>query len=182
MNLLRFFALSCLILRSVFPRPRPAECLDHHRRRPPSGAGVLRVARADAEPRRPRRAGHRLQQGLLPAGGVQSLAFEHAHRSPARDARPLRQRHPFPRVEAGRHDPAALVQGSRLHDAMRRQALPQLAHEGEGRPALVVRARIPPLREPRRRHPAGRRPPAGEPRQTQRGAAKVRFGRNVRML
>ena len=46
----------------------------------------------------------------------------------------------LPRTEPRRDDAPALVQGARLHHALRRQDLPQLAHQGARRSALLERA------------------------------------------
>ena len=102
---------------------------------------------------------------LLPAGGVQPVAVVVPHRPAARHAAPVEQRHHFRELNP---DVTTLPLWFKEHgydDALRRQDLPQLAHEGEGRSALVERAGVPALREPRRRRAAGEGRAAAEPRQ-----------------
>ena len=95
---------------------------------------------------------------------MQPVAVVVPHRPAARHPAPVVERHALPREEPGRDDAPAVVQGERVRGAVRRQDLPQLAHEGEGGPPVVERRRVPPLRQPRRRRPAGEGRAASKPR------------------
>ncbi len=119
-----------------------------------------------------------LRPRVLPAGGVQPVAVVVPHRPAPGHAPPVVERHALPRQEPGRDDAAAVVQGERLRDARRRQDLSQLAHEGEGRPPVVERRRVPALRQPRRRQAAGEGRAAAEPRAGYR--PRLRHGADVR--